>query len=418
MAVPFRTLGRFSLLLFLAVLGASCADTPRESVGAGPPAGGQSAAGVEGGEGERPFATLALEASFPAPFNYLTGVRELPGGELLAADPLGVALLRMRLETGEADTLGGVGEGPQEYRQPDQVFPLPGDSTLLVDLGKGRLITVDPGGRFVAETPMVRPSGTGFPALLLPRFVDGAGRIYYQGDRSRQGGAPDSVPVARFHPRTGVTDTVAMLWAPETQVRGRGGRGFLPLMLEARDDWAAGTDGRVAVIRALGFSVEWRYPDGRVVIGPPTPWDPTPVGAAEKQAALEEAVAGGMSIVTMASPAGVSSMQIRRGGPPGGAEGPRAEDFEWAETLPPFRAEGSFVSPEGEAWVERMLPASEPARMDVFDGSGLRVGYVELPPRSRLIGFGTTAAGERAAYLVRTDEVGLKWLGRFRVARE
>jgi hypothetical protein len=368
--------------------------------------------------GERPFAALALEASCPVPFNYLSGVRELPGGDILAADPLGQALLRVSVETGETATLGGVGDGPQEYRQPDQVFPLPGDSTLLVDLGRGRLVAVDPQGRLGEGIPMVRPAASGFPGLLLPRFVDGRGRIYYQAERSRGDGPPDSVAVAVFRRDTGATDTVATLWAPQIQVRSRRRGGFLPRMLEARDDWAAGPDGRVAVVRANGFSVEWHHPDGRVVRGPSTPFDPAPVGPAEKEAALEEASAGGMSIVAMASPAGVASVQMRRGGPPGGAEGPSQEDFEWAETLPPFRLEGSLVSPDGELWVERMLPASRPPRMDVFDDLGVRVGFVELPARSRLIGFGSTADGERAAYLVRTDEVGLKWLARYRVVRE
>jgi len=35
-----------------------------------------------------PFATLALDASYPVPFPYLSGVRELPDGRLFVADPL------------------------------------------------------------------------------------------------------------------------------------------------------------------------------------------------------------------------------------------------------------------------------------------------------------------------------------------
>ena len=79
-------------------------------------------------------AHLELEASFPEPFSFVNSVREMADGTIMAADPLGQVLLRMDLSAGTADTLGRVGEGPQEYQQPDQVFPLPGDSTLLVDL--------------------------------------------------------------------------------------------------------------------------------------------------------------------------------------------------------------------------------------------------------------------------------------------
>lgn len=421
MAVHAPQLPRSLFILASSLLIAACGDAPPAREGGRAPGGTSEVGGrsvASTARGERPFAALVLETSCPVPFNYLSGVRELGDGWLLAADPLGKALLRVNVATGVTETLGGVGDGPQEYRQPDQVFPLPGDSTLLVDLGRGRLVTVDPQGRLGEGLHLVRPAGSGFPGLLLPRFVDGMGRIYYQAERSRGGGPADSVAVAVFLRDTGATDTVAILWAPQTQVRSRRGGGFLPRMLEARDDWAVGPDGRVAVVRANNFSVEWHHPDGRVVRGPATPFEPDPVRAADKEAALEEAIAGGMSMTAVSSPAGVANVQVRRGGPPGGAGGPSVEDFEWARTLPPFRPGGSLVSPEGELWLERMLPAPRPPRMDVFDGSGRRVGYVELPPRSRLIGFGATAAGARAAYLVRTDEVGLKWLGRYRVVRE
>ncbi len=411
-----------AFFLFLLALGFGACDPP-------PPDGaveaGSMAQAESGGthsdadQGSRPFARLVLESAFPVPFNYLSGVRELPGGELLAADPLGVVLLRVNLETGRADTLGRVGEGPQEYRQPDQVFPLPGDSTLLVDLGKGRLITVDPTGHFGNALPIVLPTEAGFPTLLLPSFVDGAGHVYFQGARARgAGAASDSVPIVRLHRGTGATERVVALWVPATQTRSRRGQGFLPRMLEAADGWAVGADGGVAVVRADGYRVEWHLPDGGVTLGPATPYERSPVGAAEKAVALEEAVAGGMTMVSAASPSGVTSMQMRRGLPQRGEDGPGVDDFEWAETLPPFRPEGIHVSPEGEAWVERMLPASHPPRMDVFDGRGVRVGWVELPARTRLIGFGMGRGGSRAAYLVRTDEVGLKWLGRYLVLLE
>jgi hypothetical protein len=42
---------------------------------------------------------------------------------------------------------------------------------------------------------------------------------------------------------------------------------------------------------------------------------------------------------------------------------------------------------------------------------------VDLPEGRELIGFGTTANGDPAVYLVRTDEFDLKWLERYRVLR-
>ena len=72
------------------------------------------------------------EATFPEGFAFVQRVRELTDGRVLVADPLGQVLLIVNLAAGTADTLGGVGQGPEEYRQPDAVWALPGDSTLLV----------------------------------------------------------------------------------------------------------------------------------------------------------------------------------------------------------------------------------------------------------------------------------------------
>ena len=76
--------------------------------------------------------------------------------KVLVADPVGEVLVRADFGTGRADTLGGVGSGPQEYRSPDRVLPLPADSSLLVDLGNGRLTVVSPRGDFADWVPMAQ----------------------------------------------------------------------------------------------------------------------------------------------------------------------------------------------------------------------------------------------------------------------
>ena len=118
--------GRRSNLIFLFAsffLGGHLAGCgPGEEDGAGKPAnpeGGQPPAA----ESDRRAATLELEATYPEGFSFLNGVRELPDGRVLAADPLAQILLRIDLDASTADTLGRLGPGPQEYEQPDQVFP-------------------------------------------------------------------------------------------------------------------------------------------------------------------------------------------------------------------------------------------------------------------------------------------------------
>jgi len=357
------------------------------------------------------LATLELETSFPEAFSYLSAVRELSHGKLLAADPMSEVLLRLDLESGMVDTLGSQGEGPQEWGQQDRVFPLPADSTLVVDLGNDRLTVVDPEGASVAWIPMYRVTEGARLRYIRPRFVDSAGFLYLPGPYDSEGGSPDSSSVVRFD-RDGDTETVvAWVWHPERD-RSRSAR--RPMMIPM-DDWAVGADGRVAVVRANGFSVDWYLADGRIVGGPDHDDERFPVGDLEKEAEMETMSSGAIFTLVMGGVEGEESRQTRRGVPPGAA--PEMDDFEWPEELPLLRVEGTLVSPRMEAWVQRMVPAGNVPRVEVFDSTGIRTGFVDLPLGSKLIGFGSGPEGEEAAYLVRTDEVGLLWLGRYRILR-
>ncbi|HBE00703.1 MAG TPA: hypothetical protein DC060_21240, partial [Gemmatimonadetes bacterium] len=92
----------------------------------------------------RAQATLgAPTAVFPEDFGTIGSVRELPDGRVLVADPLSNALYALDMDAGTRVVIGREGEGPEEYQQPDGVWALPGGSTLLVDLGNGRLTTLD-----------------------------------------------------------------------------------------------------------------------------------------------------------------------------------------------------------------------------------------------------------------------------------
>ena len=82
---------------------------------------------------------LIADAAFPESFSTVRGLIEMPDGRLLISDGLGQALMMVDLDAATADTIGRVGGGPEEYRMPDALFRLPGDSILLVDLGNGRL---------------------------------------------------------------------------------------------------------------------------------------------------------------------------------------------------------------------------------------------------------------------------------------
>ncbi|MXW56883.1 MAG: hypothetical protein F4Z59_09585, partial [Gemmatimonadales bacterium] len=72
-------------------------------------------------------------AAFEDGLGSMRGVRELEDGRVLIADGFGAAVIAW-MPGGRADTLTNTGQGPQEYRTPDGLVPLPGGATLIVDL--------------------------------------------------------------------------------------------------------------------------------------------------------------------------------------------------------------------------------------------------------------------------------------------
>jgi hypothetical protein len=356
------------------------------------------------------WGSLDQEASFPEGFTYVGRVREKADGRVLVADPPGQRLLRLDFTAGTADTLGREGQGPGEYRFPDQVFPLPGDSSILTDLGNGRLIIMAADDEFVGWIPTSHDAGEGRVRSLLPAAVDLAGRLYQGHGYPPEGDPPDSVRILRFQRDGGVGTTVAWSWRPEPEPWSRGDK---RPMLTPMDSWNVGGDGRVAVARANGFGLDWYLPDGSVATGPRYQVERFAVGPEEQPAELAVMLEGAVVTTSVEDQDGIRQQQMRRGVPPGA--GMTTDDFAWPAELPLLRYGGTFVTPWNDAWVTRMLPQDVPPRVEVFDSTGTWVGFIALPDASRVVGFGRRAEGAATVYLVRTDEMGLKWLSRYRV---
>ncbi len=350
------------------------------------------------------------EATYPEGFGLLGGLRELPDGRLMIADPLGQALVIADLEAETADTLGAVGRGPEEYKQPDGLFPLPGGSTLLVDLGNARLTVLGPDGSFGETVPIARGSPSGGLQLILPRGTDSEGRIYFRpmgGARRPQ--LPDSAAIARWDRASGALDTVARVKLPEMKRSTSGGAGnqavmIQPVPLSSEDAWAVSWDGRVAIARCGDYHVEWIHPDGTVVRGAPVDYEPVKIRRADKEE-WAEGQGGGIEIGIMASSSGERRISMSRGG--GG--GPNIDSLDWPDKKPAFVADGVWVTPEGDVWVQRHVPAGEAVQLDVFGADAELEGRVTLPPGRQIVGF-----GHSSVYVVRSDDLGLQWLERYR----
>ncbi len=352
--------------------------------------------------------SAALETTFPEAFSLVQTVRELADGRVMIADPLGQALIIADLAAGTADTIAGVGQGPEEYNQPDAVYALPGDSTLLVDLGNARLTVIAPDGSFAETMPIAQGEpGPGTLQIVLPRATDSGGGIYYQPMGGGRPGAqfPDSAVIARLDRSTGGQDTLGMVKIPDMKQTTSGGAGnhnvmIRPVPLSAEDAWTASWDGRVAVARSSDYHVEWIDADGSVVKGDPVDYEPVSIGRAEKEEWVEGLSNGlriGMSIDN-----GQRRMSMGRGG---GGDGPDVDSFEWPEFKPPFTSRGVYVTPEGDMWVERHVPAGAEVHFDVFGSDAQLKGSISFPAGSELAGF-----GHGRTYVIRTDDVGLQWL--------
>lgn len=357
------------------------------------------------------------DAAFEESFGLVGGVRELPDRRVMVADPLGQALVVLDMERGVADTLGRIGQGPEEYRQPDAVFALPGDSTLLVDLGNGRLTVLGPDGSFGATEPIMagRP-GPGMQ-IRIPRAVDGRGRLYFQsfGGAMRPGAPlPTTAPIMRWDRASDAVDTVGQVLLPARSRSSSGGpdnqrQEIQPIPLSPADGWSVAGDGLVAVARAEGgYRVDWIQPDGTMREGSPVPFDPVRIGRAEKEEWAERSsqAGGGLSIgIRMEN--GQMSAAFSRGGT---SERPDLDRYEWPEVKPPFVPGAVRTAPDGTVWVQREQPAGQPPLFDVFGPDGGLRAQVEAPARRRLAGF-----GEGTVYLVRTDDFDLQYLERYRM---
>jgi hypothetical protein len=350
----------------------------------------------------RPTASLGME------FSLIRGVRELSDGSLLVVDPIDAVLRRVDAGLTRVDTLGRRGAGPNEYKQPDAIWPEPGDSSLLVDLGNNRLAWMDRNGRFSQTDPIVSPGGGGGPGTLsisLIEGVDAAGHLYYRGS-----GRGDSVGLFRRDRQTGKLEQVARLKAEETKTTESGSansrqQSTVPVPLSPRDGWAVAPDGTIFIARAGDYHLDVLGPDGAVRRGAPVPYRPVAIDAAEKKAWVEERNQQGGLGIQAESRNGVMSFSISRGRQQQDDEMP---NLPWPAVKPPFAADGMVVDGQGRVWVRREQQAATPALYDVFDRQGRLVGSVRFPAGRRLIG-----SGRSALYVARTDDSDLQYLERY-----
>ncbi len=358
--------------------------------------------------------SLTKDAELTEGFGLINSVRELPGGKALVADPLSRTLQVVDFNNGSVEVVGREGQGPDEYRQPDAVYPLPGGASLLVDLGNARLTEIGPDLAF-GET---HPLASGTPGQdfepRIPGGVDGQGRVYYRAMSIGRGmGLPTHATVKRWDLSSGEVESVGEVKLAEREERTSGGpgnqsRSIRQVPLSGADGWAVGMDGAVAFARVGDtYRVDWATPDGSVRQGAPNEYRPVSIGRAEREEWLATRAQRGGGIGISVE---VENDRMRTSFARGGAQ-QNNDDYAWPDHKPPFDEEGLLVDGEGRAWVRLHRPAGESPAYAVFDRSGARLGEVELEEGRTLVGF-----GDGTAYVVRFDEMDLQYLERYLVS--
>jgi len=355
------------------------------------------------------------EARYAEPFSLIAGVRELPDGRVMVSDPVEETLVVLTLATGQSDPVGRVGQGPGEYKTPDRLFPLPDGGTLLTDLGNGRLSVFGPDGRYRESFPIVvggTPGGPGGgrPVFLLASHTDSQGRLYFQQPGGGGGPRPaDSAAVLRYDRRASRLDTVAFVKVapPIERVSGTANNRNVqlsPPTYPRQDAWAVAPDGRLAIVRASDYHVEWVGPGGRVR-GQPVTVRPVPIRDGEKREWLDR-LGTGLSVAVENRNGEVTTTFSRGRRAP---QGPDPDSFTWPDSKPPFSSSSALVTPEGELWVERSVAAGAAREYDTFDARGAHAARVILPAGTQVLGF-----GRGTVYVVRRDADDLQYLERYR----
>jgi hypothetical protein len=361
---------------------------------------------------------VTVQAEWGEGFGLLSNVRELPDGRVLVADPLGMLLAAIDLDSGTMETWGRKGGGPKEWRQPDAVHALPNGETLLVDLGNGRLVKIGADGTFGQTYPIARGGGGGggggsagpggrrtitAPTMLLPTTIDARGAIYFP---ARQFGSPnDSTVVTRTTLEDEASTALGKVKPQGMRRTGDGTNNVMvsPMPMTMQDDWGVGADGTVVFVRSDGYYLEVLRPDGSTVRGPAQNVELLRPSDEDKVAYLEAGAASGISM-SISINNGERQISMARGGGVGGE--PDITQSEWPRRMPAFRAGSTRVSPDGRIFVGRNVHAGEPALFDIFDLNGELIGHTEFGAAASIVGFGANGA----IYVAETDMFGLQWL--------
>lgn len=340
-------------------------------------------------------------ATVNAEFTMVTSVRELSDERVLVVDERENKLFVADFVADRVTPIGRVGDGPGEYRRVGRLWPLRGDSTLMIDpLSQRQLIFAG------AKVVSTRPRAGGPTESGLAYGVDherNTLRIVHSMRNGKLTGLRDSMFVIRGRPG-GRVDTIARVPSeyanidptkrPATlQGFGRGTKRVYRATIADLDQAVLFPDGWVAVARTRPYRVDWCAPKTACAVGPTIAADHTPITLADKRAYIASMVA------SEGWPEGISPDSV----------------LGWPASIPAFTARQTLVDaspllalPDGRLLIERLPTAAMPGRRyDIIDRRGNLASQLTLAANQRIVGVSATYL-----YVTTTDENDLQRLER------
>lgn len=337
------------------------------------------------GQPVEPAPRVPVRLPFQCPVRTsVTAVAELPDGRVVVSDKSGLALLLLDPASGRTTTLASPGLGAGRVAEPGGLYGGAGRPLLLLDQGQMRAVAIAADGRLGAMAPYAPPGTSASTSGDRDAYLlDGSGRSYSVDSASRMrslasGMTPPTADLVRFDATSGASHVVARLRQRASRViPGGDGMTYTRAVIGSPEDgWGVTSDGRVAVVRAEPYRVDWYAASGVETRGPVQVHPVVPITQADREDFIERHRGGSVSVGASGVP-----------GTSGGA------GYTFADSKPPFDAEDVVVSPAGQVWVLRNQPHGKSGVVyDVFDGRGRRSDRLALPDGSRVIGFGVGAA--------------------------
>jgi hypothetical protein len=352
----------------------------------------------------------ARAATYAEPFTTIESVRELRDGRVLVTDPRDKAIKLIDFAKQAAVSIGRDGDGPGEFRMPLKILALPGDSSAVRDLvryGKGLVITPSgkPGGLIDVQDSAKRQNGAEVA------MVDASGNyfgLYYAFNRFVDSGA-----IVRWRPGSARRDTITRfdtrpispLYKGPPTLSPTGGFRPSPMPFATANSWAASMDGRVAIVSAEPYQVTLIAPGGARIRGEVMRIPRLAVTDADKAEYAAQFTRPGPTIrYSRGSNQMIATYEKSPVVPDEFLNPP------WPPSIPFIPREAAIFASDGVLWVRRNVRAGSPHLYDLFDRAARPVALVELPPKTRLIGFGVGVV-----YLDRVDDDDLHYLERYKL---